>query len=60
MLVLTRKINQRIIIGDDEIFIEVLGYSHGQVRLGITADKSVSVHREEIRDRIKREQNNDS
>ena len=47
MLILTRKINQRIMIGDDVIItvVEVLG---GKVRLGIEAPRQVQVHREEV------------
>ena len=54
MLVLTRKLNQSIIIGDDVevIVIEVRGE---QVRLGIKAPKSVAVHRKEVFDQIRDE-----
>lgn len=51
MLVLTRHIDQKIIIGDD-ITISVLGIQGNHVRLGFTAPKDVSVHREEIYLRI--------
>lgn len=51
MLVLTRKVNQSIIIGNDVevLVIEIRGE---QVRLGIRAPKSVVVHRKEIYDQI--------
>lgn len=47
MLVLTRKVHQSIMIGD-EIEIVVLEVRGEQVRLGIRAPKSVSVHRQEV------------
>jgi carbon storage regulator len=47
MLVLTRKSNQSIVIGDD-IIITVLEVRGDQIRLGITAPRDVSVHREEV------------
>ena len=54
MLILTRRISESVIIGDD-ITISVLGVRGGQVRLGIDAPKDVSVHREEIYQRIQQE-----
>lgn len=54
MLILTRNRNQSIIIGDD-IIITVLGVKGNQVRFGIDAPKEVSVHREEIYNRIQAE-----
>ena len=47
MLILTRKIGQRIRIGDD-IIIEIGHYERGHVRVGIDAPRNVPVHREEI------------
>lgn len=54
MLILTRKIGESIIIGDD-VVINVLGVRGLQVRLGIEAPRDVSVHREEVYQRILRE-----
>jgi carbon storage regulator len=54
MLILTRKIGETVVIGDD-VDITVLGVKGNQVRLGVKAPKEVSVHREEIYERICRE-----
>ena len=51
MLVLTRKVNQSIIIGDN-IEIVVLEVRGEQVRIGIKAPRDVQVHRKEIFDQI--------
>ena len=60
MLILTRRVGETVMIGDD-VTITVLGVKGNQVRVGINAPKHVAVHREEIYERIKREQhNNDS
>ena len=55
MLVLSRRLGETLIIGDD-IKITVLGISGNQVRLGIAAPKEVNVHREEVYRRIQEEQ----
>lgn len=52
MLLLTRRINECVIINDD-ITIKVLGVKGNQVRLGFEAPKDVIIHREEIAERIK-------
>jgi carbon storage regulator len=54
MLILTRRPGETLIIGDD-VTITVLGVKGGQVRIGINAPKDVSVHRQEVYDRIQRE-----
>ena len=55
MLILTRRVGETLMIGD-EVTFTVLGVKGNQVRIGINAPKDVSVHREEIYERIKREQ----
>ena len=51
MLILTRRVGESLRIGDD-VSVTVLGIKGSQVRLGVNAPKSVSVHREEVYDRI--------
>lgn len=55
MLILTRRVGETVMIGDD-VAVTVLGVKGNQVRVGIDAPKSVAVHREEIFERIRREQ----
>ena len=55
MLVLTRSVGERLIINDGEIRLNVLEVKGNQVRIGIEAPKHISVHREEIYNRIQAE-----
>lgn len=55
MLILTRRVGEIVRIGDD-IEVSVLAIKGNQVRLGVNAPRHVSVHREEIYERIKAEQ----
>lgn len=50
MLVLTRRLNERIVVGDD-IILEVVQIDRGKIRLAITAPRDVKIMREEIMDR---------
>lgn len=54
MLILTRRVGETLKIGDD-VNVTVLGVKGNQVRIGVDAPKHVSVHREEIYDRIHKE-----
>ena len=51
MLILTRRVGEALMIGDD-VTITVLGVKGNQVRVGVNAPKEVAVHREEILNRI--------
>jgi len=57
MLILTRRVGETLMIGD-EVTVTVLGVKGNQVRIGVNAPRDVPVHREEIYERIKREQAN--
>jgi len=54
MLVLTRKVNQSIVIGD-EIEVVVLEVRGEQVRIGVRAPRTIAVHRKEIYEQIRQE-----
>ena len=59
MLILTRRVGEIIRINDD-ISVQVLSVSGQQVKLGVVAPETVSVHREEIYQRIQAERVTDN
>jgi carbon storage regulator len=59
MLILTRRVGETVMIGN-EVTVTVLGVKGNQVRIGVNAPKDIAVHREEIYERIKREEDQDS
>lgn len=54
MLILTRRVGETLVIGDD-VTVTVLGVKGNQVRLGVNAPRDLPVHREEIYERIQQE-----
>ena len=54
MLILTRRVGETLMIGDD-VAVTVLGVKGNQVRIGVKAPRDVTVHREEIYERIREE-----
>jgi carbon storage regulator len=55
MLILTRRVGESLMVGD-EVTVTVLGVKGNQVRIGVNAPKDVTVHRQEIYERIQAEQ----
>ena len=55
MLILTRRVGETVMIGND-VTVTVLGVKGNQVRVGVNAPRDVAVHREEIFERIRREE----
>ena len=54
MLILTRRLSETLMVGD-EITVTVLGVKGNQVRIGVNAPRDVDVHREEIYEKIRKE-----
>ena len=54
MLILTRRVGETLMIGDN-VIVTVLGTKGSQVRLGVNAPRDINVHREEIYERIQKE-----
>lgn len=54
MLILTRKIGESLMIGDN-VAVTVLGVKGTQVRIGVSAPREIAVHREEIYKKLKTE-----
>jgi len=59
MLILTRRVGETLMIGED-VTVTVLGVKGNQVRIGVSAPREVAVHREEIFERIKREESGEA
>lgn len=58
MLILTRRVGETLMVGDD-VTVTVLGVKSNQVRIGVNAPRDVAVHREEIYQRIQDEKSTD-
>ena len=59
MLILTRRMNETLMVGDD-VRVTVLGINGNQVRIGVQAPRHIPVHRQEIYEKIKKEESSDS
>ena len=61
MLILTRRVNETLVISIPDgrrIEVEVLGFKGNQVRVGISADDDIVIHRGEVQERIDTENTN--
>jgi carbon storage regulator len=58
MLILSRRINETLMVGDD-VRVTVLGVNGNQVRIGVQAPRHIPVHRQEIYEKIKKEESSD-
>ena len=58
MLILTRRVGETLMIGD-EVSVTVLSAKGNNIRIGINAPKEVSVHREEVYQRIAKQDSED-
>jgi carbon storage regulator len=58
MLILTRRVTESLMIGDD-VTVTILGIKGNQVRVGVQAPKELAVHREEVFHRIREEERRD-
>ena len=58
MLILTRRVGETLMVGDD-VTVTVLGVKGNQVRIGVNAPKEVAVHREGIYQRIQKEKDDE-
>ena len=54
MLILTRRVGETLMIGDD-VTITILGVRGGQIRVGVNAPKNTAVHREEVYEKMRKE-----
>jgi len=59
MLILTRRVNETLMVGDD-VKVTVLGINGNQVRIGVQAPRHIPVHRQEIYEKIKKEESSAS
>jgi carbon storage regulator len=55
MLILTRRVGETVVIGDN-VTVAIIGVKGSQIRIGINAPKDVTVHRKEIYERIRHAQ----
>lgn len=54
MLILTRRVGEKLIIGDD-VIVTILSLKGNQIRIGIDAPREIKVHRQEVYERIQKE-----